>query len=195
MGACGILWLNPLYGLKKSFFSGVKSPVAEKSFNECAGKQTPIIRGRRKQDPFWAVLNSVRKHLKNRLYGGVLSKSEVVTLVLKEAEYGENEFFYEFAHKITRLLQDAQYCDNCKELKIIPAILAQHVVFAGKTKYLLSREKRLEDVFDNGKLASMQEPIFALETIGEKANTPLALPPFVDSVVFGQSGNKVVATC
>ena len=181
--------------LFKTNFSGVQSPLVEKSFNECAGKQTSAIRGKRTQDPFWAVLNSVRKHLKNRVYGGVLSKSEVVALVLKDAEYCENEFFYEFSRKSTRLLRDAQFCDNCQELKINPAVLAQHVVFAGKTKYQLSHEKRLEDLFVNGKLASMQEPIFALETIGEKTNKPLALPQALCSGVFKQNEIKVVAAC
>ena len=137
------------------------------------GKKTPVKGGKRNNlYPFWAALNSVRKHLKNRLYGGVLSPNDVIIRVLNEVEYDEKEFRHEFNRKVTRLLHDMQFCKECKELGLNPVIVAEHAVFAGKTKYQLSREKRPEEVFPNGKLASMQEPMFAL-----KIREILALPP------------------
>lgn len=152
------------------------------------GSKAPVKRGGHAQDPFWAVLNSGRKYLKNRLYGGVLSESNVIARVLKEVGYDEKEFRHEYNRKVTRLLQDAQFCKECTELSLNPVIVAQHVVFAGKTKYQLSREKRLEEIFINGKLASMQEPIFALK----KRSTPLALPPIdVRDDVFGLNERAV----
>jgi hypothetical protein len=167
------------------------SPIAGVPASERkTGRKTSVKGSKRAQDPFWAALNSARKHLKNRLYGGVLSPSDVIIRVLKEMGYDEKEFHHEFIRKVTRLLQDAQFCKECTELGMNPVIVAQHVVYAGKRTYQLSREKHIQEIFLNGKLAKMQEPIFALK----KRSAPLALlPAKVNEVIELEELTTVVA--
>ncbi len=109
---------------------------------------------------FFPTLTKVRNLPKKNIFAKDFSVAERLEIVLKaKGEYAVSEFFYTYQHHLDRLLCDRRFEADCVRNGLNPKIVAQHVVFAGKTKITRVWERGVEAVF-GGLIFDMAKPIF-----------------------------------
>lgn len=109
---------------------------------------------------FFPTLTKVRNLPKKNIFAKDFSVAQRLEIVLTaKGEYAISEFFYTYQRHMDRLLCDRRFEADCKRMGLNPNIVAQHVVFAGKTKITKVWERGVEAVF-GGLIFDMVNPIF-----------------------------------